>query len=196
MHAIVVNNLRLNDDNFFSSSSTDFYFYMRECRGLSDKQFTFYRRREYLRKKSLYQTLRNALKKHAGETIVLYYSGHGYRDGWHLMRHIFVPYKKLFRIFGKHRRPFIFINDCCFAMAAEKYQKMLRSRNLILGLAPENGIGYASVLRQILRDWSRRQPANPKYWVADARNRPIKSLILRRGNKIDYLCYPRKQPVR
>ena len=122
----------------------------------------------------LCECVRQISNLYATEPLVIYYSGHGEKKYWNL-RHrgkkgdpsYFLKHRRLFNILRKRSAPLIVIADCCYGMAIGKYLKKLNYPWLLLGLAPENRVGFGSVERQIEMFWSHGFRAFPKYDIGE-----------------------------
>jgi len=131
------------------------------------------------------------------EPLVLYYGGHGCRNGWELSPVYKFPYAAVAQLFKRRSKPTIFVNDCCYGMALKDHLSKLKCQHLLLGLAPKTKEGYGTLVFGITRCWKNRSLADPKLW-AWKRNKLSRFILelsakrLRYGAKLDRLCYQKK----
>ncbi len=118
----------------------------------------------------LFECIREIIDLYPNEPLVIYYSGHGEKKYWNLRANrsrgepsCFLRFRKMARILSRRSAPLIVIADCCYGMAIGKHLKKLNYPWLLLGLAPENRVGYGSIERQIELFWSKRMLARPRY---------------------------------
>ena len=179
----------------FEQETVQFYEYFKNHLKLSRKESHFFNATACLDGIKLEDMLAKVSK--INEPLVIYYGGHGYRNGWQLGENHQISYKWLVARLKKRKRPTIFVNDCCFAMALQDHLHKLRCRYLLLGLAPKTLEGFESIVPALLDCWKNRRTADPKLWVWN-RQRLSPFILkksgdrLRSGAKLDYLCYPKK----
>jgi hypothetical protein len=180
----------------FLETSHEIYDYFRRILKLPESQIYFYAQESYLKGVTLIDRLHKLVSKNT--PLVIYYGGHGLREGWRLSSRYTVPYAEIVSALQGQRKPLIILNDCCFGMALEDYLSQLQCRHLLLGLSPKTLLGYGSLVSEVIEKWKSRKPADPAQWVHGRENfTPFVlekcGLRLRRGNRLDYLCYPKSR---
>lgn len=180
----------------FSEDTAEFYEYFLRVYKLPESKIHFYTLESFLRGK----TVEGVLEELAGkdEPLVIYYGGHGQRNGWKLSSKYAVLYRDIVAALKNQRRPVIFLNDCCFGMALQDYLPRLSCEYLLLGLCPKTLTSYDSLVPAVVRSWRKSQPADPQKWVELRRGLTPFVLEkcasrLRFGEPLDYLCYPPHQ---
>jgi len=250
MKAILISGIEAvsnKDSNIVSDlgiNNLSFYLYLR-CRAhLSKKDIFFYDGKDIisLKVRDLLGGIRKIVSsKDPLEPLLIYYGGHGAVDEWSIytqnrrgIRGFELKHKYLRIALEKQRGPLIIVADCCFAMSLKNELKHLNCKWLLLGLSPEDRLGYIgdvrgsinghkSVLIQIMKSWSKHMPADPKYYNGNKVIRYLKKknnrgsgyclymggdkkfrkfyltrrikktrIILREGDDLDYLLYPKK----
>ncbi|MBI4991958.1 MAG: hypothetical protein HZB99_01960 [Candidatus Harrisonbacteria bacterium] len=191
MHLVIVQHFKPE----FESETAEFFEYFRNQVKLPLDRIHFYNEEVYKKKVSLEDFLKDIAK--INEPVVLYYGGHGYRDGWQLLENRLMSYRSLIQILRNRSKPAIFVNDCCFGMALKDHICGLQCRYLLLGLAPKTCEGEGSVVPGIIRCWKERRLADPRLWVMDKDKRTPFILekyidLLRCGDQLDNFCYPKK----
>lgn len=153
----------------------------------------FYTIETYLRGKRVDGVLKELVSKNS--PLIIYYGGHGLKDGWKLGDKYLAPYKNVVETLKDQRNPIIFVNDCCFGMAIQDHISKLQCQYLLLGLCPKSKEAFDSVVPGIIKCWGNRQPADPKHWVENRKN--FSKFVLEKcadrlrfGAPLDHLCYP------
>jgi len=179
----------------FSEDTAKFYqYFFREVQ-LPESQIHFYALETFLRGKKAEDVLRELTAKDS--PLIIYYGGHGLKDGWQLSDKYQVKYTDIFIALKGQRKPLIFANDCCFGMAPQDYLPQLQCPYLLLGLSPKTKEGEDSIVPGIIKCWKKCMPADPKHWVDNKKN--LSEFVLEKcasrlrfGENLDYLCYPKK----
>lgn len=180
-----------NDE--FVEDTVKFYQYFLKVLKFPESQINFYALETFIRGKKAEDVFKELAGKNS--PLVIYYGGHGLKDGWQLADKYQVKYNDIFTALKNQREPVIFINDCCFGMAPQNYLPRLQCQSLILGLSPKTQAGEGSVVPGILKCWKNHQPANPEHWVEN-KNKLSRFVLekcaarLRFGAPLDHLCYP------
>lgn len=192
MHILVVSHFSPE----FEAETVEFYEYFKYQLGFSREESHFYNFGACLDGLTLDDMLSRVAK--IDEPLVIYYGGHGYREGWRLSEEYYVSYQNIIDKLTRRKKPTIFVNDCCFGMALQDYLRKLKCRYLLLGLAPKTLEGFDSVVPAIVNCWGNRRPADPKLWVY--RREELSSFALeksgarlRHGAALDHLCYPKSR---
>jgi len=219
--------LKVSDLNY---SCLNLYHYLRKNVRLPEENIFSYDGRGVLRLKAngIANEISRIIALDPYEPLVLYYGGHGLDGGWKLYKKsgkaadgYSLDHKKLANVLQKQQGPLIIIADCCYAMSLKKRLKKLSCKLLLLGLSPENLVGYGSVVNQLVRKWASRKIANPLYDNSYQKVRYVKvkrylkplgwicivgkksrryypqgdskkvKLVLRQGDDLDYLLYPK-----
>ncbi|MBI3046581.1 MAG: hypothetical protein HYY86_03550 [Candidatus Harrisonbacteria bacterium] len=179
----------------FSEDTAKFYEYFLKIVKLPENQISFYALETFIRGQKIEDVFGELVAKDS--PLVIYYGGHGARDGWKLSGKYTALYKNIVPVLKGQKKPLIFLNDCCFGMALQDYLPQLNCRHLLLGLCPKTLEGYDSLVPATLKCWKESKPADPKQWVY-RRNKLTSFALqkcadrLRRGENLDYLCYPRQ----
>ena len=181
--------------NEFAKDTVRFYEYFRKILKIPKFKIHFYNSGDFDEGIKIHNFLKKAGK--IKETLVVYYGGHGYRKGWKLSDKYKISYKTIINSLCQHKRPIIFVNDCCFGMALKDYLLLLQCPYLLLSLSPKTMVGYGSLVSGVITCWKARKSADPRLWVNKANE--LTSFILKKcaqrlryGKKLDYLCYPKK----
>ena len=138
----------------------------------------------------MFECFKNEVDLYPNEPLIIYYSGHGEKGYWNLRandkkgeRRYFFKFKRLLRVLQKRNAPLIVIADCCYGMSLKKELKKLNYPWLLLGLAPENRVGYGTIERQIEFFWLRHKRALLRY---DNDIRLVSSIRFKSYNKKFY----------
>ena len=179
----------------FSEDTAKFYEYFLKIVKLPENQINFYAMETFIRGQKIGDILQELIVKDSA--LIIYYGGHGLKDGWKLGEKYQIKYSEVFGILKNQKKPLIFANDCCFGMAPQDYLLQLQCSYLLLGLSPKTKEGDGSVVPGIIKCWKKCMPADPKYWIGNKRN--LSEFVLekcadrlRRGGNLDYLCYPKQ----
>jgi hypothetical protein len=192
MHILVVSHFSPE----FEAETVEFYEYFKNQLNLSRHESHFYNWGAFLDGFSPEDILLKMAE--VREPLVIYYGGHGYRNGWNLGDECYMPYEIITDTLKKRTKPTIFVNDCCFGMALQDYLHKLRCQSMLLGLAPKTLEGFDSLVPAVVSCWGNRHPADPKLWVY--RKESLSPFVLekcglrlRYGAPLDYLCYPKSR---
>ncbi len=192
MHLAIVSHFKPE----FTEETVQFCEYFQKQLRLPNSNTHFYNANSFDEGISIQNFLKGIAK--INEPIVIYYGGHGYRKGWHLHDNYKIPYSVIVDALKSHKKPIIFVNDCCFGMALQDYFGVLKCLYLLLGLSPKTLEGFGSVMvDKIVHCWRHSKPADPKLWVY-GRQSLSKFVLekcasrLRCGENLDYICYPKK----
>ncbi|OGY63193.1 MAG: hypothetical protein A3I89_01005 [Candidatus Harrisonbacteria bacterium RIFCSPLOWO2_02_FULL_41_11] len=139
----------------------EFQSYLRGQVGLADSQITYHKMYRYHQRYqgfgagNIYEMLEKILTGSGVEPFVLYYTGHGLKYGWSPDDCLYIFYDRIFKILAEHRKEIIFLNDCCYAMAAARYQKLLKNKSLIYwfgsGKSGRLGFGIETGLKRVAK---------------------------------------------
>ncbi|MBU4347919.1 hypothetical protein KJ671_00180 [Patescibacteria group bacterium] len=190
-----------------------FYSYLRKKVHLFEKKIFFYDGRDVLRLKTkrLLRKIEKIIAMNPSEPLVIYFDGHGLKGEWCLYVKnktggFSLRYRKLIKVLKKQRGPLIIIADCCYAMDLEKQLEKLSCEWLLLGAAPKDRVGHYDVseqfttsygvIIQIVKDWLKHSPANPKYNPEKAGVAPIRYIKEKIYSKTEYvLLYDSKKNI-
>lgn len=185
----------------FSCCCLGFYHYLREKARLLEEKIFSYDGRNVLRLKAkgIANEISRIISLNPREPLVLYYGGHGFRDGWALKigcstEGYSLGHKKLADVLQKQLGPLIIIADCCYAMSLKKYLKKLSCKLLLLGATPENLTGYGGVIRQIIKSWVLGKVANPLYDNKFGKRRYVE--VKKYLKPLGWICIPGKKSRR
>ncbi|OGY64611.1 MAG: hypothetical protein A3I89_01665 [Candidatus Harrisonbacteria bacterium RIFCSPLOWO2_02_FULL_41_11] len=100
------------------------------------------------------------------EDSCLFYLGHGDKSGWSVTGYEnnpddeknIVDYEKLRLIFAGHDGNLIFVNDCCYALAAEAAMESRFSRYLLIGATPKDTKGSGDIWKRAVHCWKDHKP--------------------------------------
>jgi|GEM_PF-1751378 len=190
------------------NDAADFFNYLVKEVGIKKDDIFFYGPAEYEAKINFYNIFAQICKRSRNEDLIIYYSGHGLDNCWSLKDYAEIPYEVLAHFLQDRSAPLIFINDCCFGMAAVDFLKDLYCRKLIIGLAPKNLLGQSDdnvgsvLLPDLFSSWRKYTLAHPKFKIKKEdlpeEMRDIVNLkmlgasALRYGDEIDYILFPQK----
>ncbi len=188
MHVLIV--MHFSDE--FMETSHEIYDYFRNSVQLPESQIYFYVQESWLKGTTLSDRIQKLVDKNT--PLVIYYGGHGLRNGWKLSARKTILYSEIASALQKQEKPLIILNDCCFGMAIGDYLKELSCETLLLGLSPKTMLGYDSLVPSTIKSWASKKPANPAEWVY--RKEKMSPFVLqkcserlRKGPPLDYLCY-------
>jgi len=182
----------------FLETSHDVYDYFRRVLKLPESQIYFYSQETWTRGVSLIDRVNELIAKNT--PLVIYYGGHGLRNGWQLSSSVEVPYKTLVSTLRKQKKPLVILNDCCYGMALQPHLRELQCDHLLLGLSPKNKEGYddQGFVKSITKCWKKHRLADPKLWVL--KKEKLSRFVLekcggrlRYGAALDHLCYPKSR---
>ncbi|MHB9019430.1 MAG: hypothetical protein ACYC3G_00935 [Minisyncoccota bacterium] len=198
MKALIVSGF--DRDIFPYVDSVRFFDYLINEVGLTKDDIVFYGPAEVKAGIIFYNIFFALCKLTINEPLIIYYAGHGNEEGWDLKGDIVIFYDLLAKFLDCRLAPLIFINDCCFGMAAVDFLEKLKFRKLILALAPKDLVGETDgkslLLSEIFAYWRGRRIAEPHYRIKKAslpkefQDIPLVDSRLRWGDDIDYLLYP------
>lgn len=178
----------------FSEDTVKFYEYFLKVLKLPENQIHFYALESFLKGKRVWEVLEALVSKES--PLVIYYGGHGLKEGWQLGKKYMAPYENTVMALKEQKLPLIFVNDCCFGMIPKDFFSKLNCLYLLLGLCPKTKTGPASgMVDGILKCWKSHRPADPKHWV-EGKETLSKFVLekcaarLRFGAPLDHLCYP------
>lgn len=153
--------------------SVKFFEYLVNEVGMIKDDIFFYGRAEHEAKIGFYNILFRICELSKNEPLIVYYSGHGLKSSWDFERDTAIPYEAIFNFLGKREAPLIFINDCCYGMAAADFMKEIGYPKMLIGLAPKDCIGEASpksvLLTEIFRYWRKGLLADPRFRVVNGK---------------------------
>ena len=198
MKALIVSDF---DKEIFSyADSARFFDYLVNETGMTKDDVVFYGPAEARTGINFYNIFLALCKATINEPLVIYYAGHGTEEGWNPKDDVIIYYEILAKFLDSRLAPLIFINDCCFGMAAADYLSTLKCRKLVLGLAPKNLVGETDGKSLLLSDvfsyWRKGRLARPRYRIKkkylpkEFQNISVDSYALRWGDGIDYLLFP------
>lgn len=177
----------------FQDTTAEIYEYFLNVLKLGEHNIHFYAQETFIRGIFLEDRLKELADKDS--PLVIYYGGHGLRNGWKLSSKYEVGYKDITAVLKNQRKPIIFLNDCCFGMALQNYLPILDCKYMLLGLCPKTLTSSDSLVPAVIRSWKKSQPADPKKWVNLRRWLTPFALEkcasrLRFGEPLDHICYP------
>ncbi|MBU4347918.1 hypothetical protein KJ671_00175 [Patescibacteria group bacterium] len=190
-----------NPPNYFHNSGKFFYRFVRKELKIAKKDvFVYGLRQKTQSSESLLHFIEKVAKKSKKEPLAIYYTGHGLFGSWSFSEEIEFSYEELAWIFSKRKKPLIIINDCCYSMSLVPYLKTLICKRLLISTTMKGleAFSNSKIIKEILKFWRARKPANPKYFngikfvrrlIKPSRAIEVK---LREGDDLDYLMYPKK----
>jgi hypothetical protein len=205
MKVIIISGFDFHDkesSNYFYDSGQFFYRFVRkELKIAKEDVFVYGLRQKRQSSVSLLRFIEKVVGKSSQEPLVIYYTGHGLPDRWLFSEKISFSYKKLAWIFSKRKEPLLIINDCCYAMSLARHFKHLKCKHLLIGIVMKEieALSNKRIIKEILKFWRARKPANPKHFnglwfvrhLMSKSGRAIE-VKLREGDDIDYIMYPKK----
>ena len=131
------------------------------------------------------------ISRNSREPLLVYYSGHGlskmlslYEINNRRVKSYSLHFSRLLKALRGHNAPMIVVSDTCFAMSLKHHLEGLQRPWMLIGLAPEGQYGDEDgVLSQIIRSWSRRRPADPKF---NTGKRLVRSFKVKRYDRTKY----------
>ncbi len=120
--------------------------------------------------KSISKSLEMTFLERQKEDILLYYIGHGVEDGWALDGYAadaggdILKYEDLALLLALHHKSIIFLNACCYALAAKEALSKRAGDFLFIGAMPANIQGpIFNFSNAVLDCWKNRLPYHGVY---------------------------------
>jgi len=139
--------------------------YLRQTLKFKKSQISFLRGSR-LSGDPLWTKLKEIILDNKDGDILLYYCGHGGEFGWGFNNYTFecVNYFNFKEILCHFKGRMIIINECCHALAIERFLSPIKGRYLLFGSSRKDKLGITpvNVLAQILEAWSSRKKSFPK----------------------------------
>lgn len=157
---------------YFTKDCKRFRRYLLKKVGLEKKDVYFFNPKRILKIKlrGLLNKIGKIVSGNSGEPLVIYYNGHGLSKLWSLyeindkrVKSYSLRFDALLNILKNQRAPLVVMADTCFSMSLRRYLERLPCPWMLIGLAPEGRYGEGSVLGQVLKSWSKKCTANPKF---------------------------------